>query len=154
MGKQPAGQSSKTVPLVGNWIHIVRVLLFSAAIITAYLSLAVLSQAETIPGCGPDSGCDKVLDSKWAKWLKIPVSLPGLGLYAFFFVSTFGIKGGNREKAKRSLNTLTLCAVGVLAAAIWFVGIQAVAIMSFCTCLLYTSPSPRGKRQSRMPSSA
>lgn len=133
MGKQPAGPSSKTVPLVGNWIHIVRVLLFSAAIITAYLSLAALSQAETIPGCGPDSGCDKVLNSKWAKWLKIPVSLPGLGLYAFFFVSTFGIKGGNREKAKRSLNTLTLCAVGVLAAAIWFVGIQAVAIKSFCT---------------------
>ena len=147
MGKQPAGSSSKTIPLVGNWIHIVRVLLFSAAIITAYLSLAALSQAETIPGCGPDSGCDKVLNSKWAKWLKIPVSLPGLGLYAFFFVSTFGIKGGNREKAKRSLNTLTLCAVGVLAAAIWFVGIQAVAIKSFCTycctCLLYTSPSPR-----------
>ena len=70
MGKQPAGPSSKTVPLVGNWIHIVRVLLFSAAIITAYLSLAALSQAETIPGCGPDSGCDKVLNSKWAKWLK------------------------------------------------------------------------------------
>ena len=118
MGKQPAGPSSKTVPLVGNWIHIVRVLLFSAAIITAYLSLAALSQAETIPGCGPDSGCDKVLNSKWAKWLKIPVSLPGLGLYAFFFVSTFGIKVGNREKAKRSLNTL---------------------------CLLYTSPSPRDR---------
>ena len=112
MGKQPTGPSGKTGPLVGNWIHIVRVLLFSAAIITAYLSLAALSQAETIPGCGPDSGCDKVLNSKWAKWLKIPVSLPGLGLYAFFFVSTFGIKGGNREKAKRSLNTLTLCAVG------------------------------------------
>ena len=133
MGKKPKGASSKTEPLVGNWIHIVRVLLFSAAVITAYLSLAALSQAETIPGCGPDSGCDKVLNSKWAKWLKIPVSLPGLGLYAFFFVSTFGIKAGNREKAKRSLNTLTLCAVGVLAAAIWFVGIQAIAIKSFCT---------------------
>ncbi|MBO60653.1 MAG: hypothetical protein CMO63_01600 [Verrucomicrobiales bacterium] len=133
MGKQSKGASSKTNPLVGNWIHIVRVLLFSAAIITAYLSLAALTQAETIPGCGPDSGCDKVLHSKWAKWLNIPVSLPGLGLYAFFFISTFGFKAGNREKAKRSLNALTLCAVGVLAAAVWFVGIQAVAIKSFCT---------------------
>ena len=26
--------------------------------------------------------------------------------------------------------------------------------ISFCICLLYTSPSPRDKRQSRMPSSA
>ena len=98
MAKQPAGPSSKTVPLVSNWIHIVRVLLFSAAIITAYLSLAALSQAETIPGCGPDSGCDKVLDSKWAKWLKIPVSLPGLRLYTFFFISTFGIKEATARK--------------------------------------------------------
>ena len=56
MGKKPKGASSKTEPLVGNWIHIVRVLLFSAAVITAYLSLAALSQAEAIPGCGPDSG--------------------------------------------------------------------------------------------------
>ena len=28
------------------------------------------------------------------------------------------------------------------------------AINRFCSCLLYTSPSPRDKRQSRMPSSA
>ena len=27
-------------------------------------------------------------------------------------------------------------------------------ILEFCLCLLYTSPSPRDKRQSRMPSSA
>ena len=27
-------------------------------------------------------------------------------------------------------------------------------VFYFCTCLLYTSPSPRDKRQSRMPSSA
>ena len=30
----------------------------------------------------------------------------------------------------------------------------AVLSLSLCTCLLYTSPSPRDKRQSRMPSSA
>ena len=29
-----------------------------------------------------------------------------------------------------------------------------VVVTMFCTCLLYTSPSPRDKRQSRMPSSA
>ena len=27
-------------------------------------------------------------------------------------------------------------------------------LLLFCICLLYTSPSPRDKRQSRMPSSA
>ena len=32
--------------------------------------------------------------------------------------------------------------------------ILALGIMPYITCLLYTSPSPRDKRQSRMPSSA
>ena len=31
---------------------------------------------------------------------------------------------------------------------------QDIYLVSSCTCLLYTSPSPRDKRQSRMPSSA
>jgi len=132
MIRQSESDLNKTGPLVGGWIQIVRVLLFLAAVITGYLALAALSQAENIPGCGSDSGCDKVLNSKWAYWLNIPVSLPGLGLYAVFFISTFGIKAGNREKAKRSLNTLTLCASSVIAAAVWFVGIQAIAIKSFC----------------------
>ena len=33
-------------------------------------------------------------------------------------------------------------------------GLQAVAVAQSSDCLLYTSPSPRDKRQSRMPSSA
>ena len=32
--------------------------------------------------------------------------------------------------------------------------VMAVTVAAVCTCLLYTSPSPRDKRQSRMPSSA
>ena len=62
-------------------------LLFSAAIITAYLALASLDLSGQVPGCGQDSGCDKVLNSPWAYWLGIPVSLLGLGLYGAFFRS-------------------------------------------------------------------
>ena len=34
------------------------------------------------------------------------------------------------------------------------VGFDQLAVITHDTCLLYTSPSPRDKRQSRMPSSA
>ena len=85
MSKQDKNATKKNDPLVGSWVHPVRILLVSAAIITIYLALATLSQSGNVPGCGPDSGCDKVLNSKWAYWLGIPVSLPGLGLYAVFF---------------------------------------------------------------------
>ena len=109
-----------------------RILLFSAAIITAYLWLATLARGGQVPGCGPESDCEKVLSSAWAYWLGIPVSLLGLGLYGAFFISTFSLKIGHQQKARRALNSLTLFSFAILGAAVWFVGVQAVAIGAFC----------------------
>jgi uncharacterized membrane protein len=121
---------------IGNWIQITRALLISASVITVYLVLLTLAQGGDVPGCGPDSDCDKVLRSKWAYWLGIPVSIPGLCLYLLFFLKTFGIKfnnlSPNNKKQIRSLNTLTLCAFGVIGGGIWFIGIQALEIKAFC----------------------
>jgi uncharacterized membrane protein len=118
--------------LTGTWTHAVRMLLFSAAIITAYLAIATLARGGDVPGCGPESDCDKVLGSPWAYWLGIPVSLLGLVLYGAFFISTFSLKIGQQQKATRSLNSLTLFSFATLAAAAWFVGVQAVKIGAFC----------------------
>ena len=131
--QQPSPQPiQQTDPLTGAWLHVVRALLGSAMIITAYLALVTLTNGGGAPGCGPDSGCDQVLTSSWAYWLGIPVSLPGLALYGVFLLSTFSLKKNQLEKARRSLNAQTLCAFSVLAAAIWFVGIQAFMIKAFC----------------------
>ena len=52
-------------------------------------------------------------------------------------------------------NLLILVAVAALAYGGYYFGTQnADTSSSSKTCLLYTSPSPRDKRQSRMPSSA
>ena len=118
--------------LTGTWIHFVRALLASAMAITAYLAFVSLSGEGGTPGCGPDSGCDQVLTSPWAYWLGIPVSLPGLALYGVFLLSTFSLKMNHLGKARRSLNAQTVCAFSVLAAAIWFVGVQAFKIGAFC----------------------
>ena len=134
MGKAKRERENQAAqaPLTGTWTHAVRMLLFSAAIITAYLAIATLARGGDVPGCGQDSGCGEVLGSPWAYWLGIPVSLLGLGLYGAFFISTFSLKIGQQQKATRSLNSLTLFSFATLAAAAWFVGVQAVAIKSFC----------------------
>ena len=119
-------------PLTGSWTHVVRILLFSASIITAYLALATLSKGGQVPGCGPESDCEKVLTSSWAYWLGIPVSLLGLGLYGAFFFITFSLKIGQQQKARRSLNSLTVFSFIILGAAVWFIGVQALAIGTFC----------------------
>jgi len=130
--KREREKQAAQAPLTGTWTHAVRILLFSAAIITAYLALTSLALSGQVPGCGQDSGCGKVLNSPWAYWLGIPVSLLGLGLYGAFFISTFSLKIGQQQKATRSLNSLTLFSFATLAAAAWFVGVQAVAIGAFC----------------------
>ena len=134
MGKSKREREKQTTqgPLTGNWTHVVRILLFSASIITAYLALATLSKGGQVPGCGPESDCEKVRTSAWAYWLGIPVSLLGLGLYGAFFFPTFSLKIGQQQKARRSLNSLTLFSFAILGAAAWFVGVQAVAIGAFC----------------------
>ncbi len=119
-------------PEAGIWLYSVRALLILAMLITAYLASNSLAKGSQLPGCGPDSNCDKVLSSPWAYWLGIPVSLPGLGFYAVFLISTFSLKSDQLEKAKRALNTLTLCSFAIIGAAIWFIGVQAIAIRAFC----------------------
>ena len=130
-----SNSSSESI-LIGNWIQLTRVLLFSASIITIYLALLALTQGGDVPGCGPDSGCDKVLKSQWAYLLGVPVSIPGLCLYLVFLLKTFSIKNHNlltnNKKNIRSLNALTLCAFAVIGAGVWFIGIQALVIKAFC----------------------
>ena len=134
MGKAKRERENQAAqaPLTGTWTHAVRMLLFSAAIITAYLAIATLARGGDVPGCGPESACDKVLGSPWAYWLGIPVSLLGLGLYGAFFIITFSLKISQQQKATRALNSLTLISFATLAAAAWFVGVQAVSIKAFC----------------------
>ena len=134
MGKAKRERENQAAqaPLTGTWTHAVRMLLFSAAIITAYLAIATLARGGDVPGCGPESDCDKVLGSPWAYWLGIPVSLLGLGLYGAFFISTFSLKIGQQQKTTRALNSLTLFSFATLAAATWFVSVQAVEIGAFC----------------------
>ena len=122
----------ENAPLAGTWLKIVRGLVGVASLVTVYLAYISLALGSGVPGCGPDSGCDRVLSSPWAYWLGIPVSLPGLGLYTAFLINTFSLRPDEPEKARRALNVLTLCAGAIIGAAVRFVGVQAVAIKAFC----------------------
>ena len=122
----------ENAPLTDSWLKIVRGLVGVASLVTVYLAYVSLALGGGVPGCGPDSGCDRVLSSPWAYWLGIPVSLPGLGLYSIFLINTFSLRPDEPKKARRALNVLSLCACTMICAAVWFVGVQAVAIQEFC----------------------
>ena len=83
---------------------------------------ARLDEASTLAGCGPGSGCDAVLGSSWSQVLGMPVTVPGVLIYALLLLAL--------TRAGRPLLAPVL---GVIfAAAIWFITVQALLIQAFC----------------------
>jgi uncharacterized membrane protein len=102
---------------------LIAVCLFAAFCISVYLAWGS-AQGGGIPGCGPESDCDKVLTSRWAYLFGLPISYFALPIYLSGLVFLF----------KKPIAWLPLFGVAViiLFAAVWFVGLQLVAIRAFC----------------------
>jgi uncharacterized membrane protein len=84
-------------------------------------------------GCGPDSGCDKVLHSRWAYWLDLPVSVPAVLVYlALLGVTVLLQKRPSPDDQRGSWAAIIILAVIVAGAALWFVGLQVFVIKAFC----------------------
>src|SRR5262245_5787066 len=112
--------------------RIVQVLVGLAALIAIYL-LTISWSGHPAAGCGPDSSCHRVLTSRWAYWLGVPVSLLALLAYAGVLCATFAISRGAlplHRPAARAL--LTGLAVTIAGSAGWFVGVQVFVLRSVC----------------------
>ncbi|MBN2505590.1 MAG: hypothetical protein JXQ71_02735 [Verrucomicrobia bacterium] len=114
-----------------------RLLLAGAFGVSVYLAWAALS-SQSVAGCGPESGCDKVLQSRWSSWLGIPVSLPGLGVYMAALGATGLLRaGGGARRRRLGWSVLVFCAVAVLGAVLWLVVLQVAVIRAICPfCML------------------
>lgn len=109
-------------------VVVVRICLTAATIIAGYLAWIALSGQIPI-GCGPDSGCDKVLQSRWAKWFGMSVSIPALPVYLTLLAATFS---NLRSRGPQSALILSTGALLLIGAAVWFVILQAVVVRAFC----------------------
>jgi uncharacterized membrane protein len=63
-----------------GWLLAVRLFIGLAFLTGTYL-LIISVQGMNAVGCGPDSGCEKVLHSRWAYWFGLPVSAFALAVY-------------------------------------------------------------------------
>jgi uncharacterized membrane protein len=118
-----------------------RTLLLAALAGGGYLAYISLSGGG-VAGCGPGSGCDRVLSSRWAYWLGLPVSLPALVVYGGVLGVSFGL-GPNRGDAvgRRCRLAVVAGAVLIFAAAIWFAALQDLVIGTWCRFCLATHAS-------------
>ena len=113
-------------------LALIRVLAAIAAVIASYMLVTAL-QGGHVAGCGPASGCESVLASRWSYWMGMPVSAPALLLYVSLFAATFRatphVPPARREKAW----TFLVWAAGlILAGAVWFVSLQLLVVRQLC----------------------
>lgn len=116
-----------------------RGLLVLAMVGAAYLASISLSGG-AVAGCGPASGCNSVLSSRWAYWLGIPVSLPAIAAYAGLFAASFGgWSGMGRGRGCRAatIGVIALASL-IIACAVWFSVVQYAVIGHWCRFCLAT----------------
>jgi uncharacterized membrane protein len=113
-------------------LTLIRALAAIAAAIASYMLITSL-QGGHVAGCGPASGCESVLASRWSSWMGLPVSAPALLLYVALFAATFRaaprMSAAIRDKA---WTFLTWAACLILAAAVWFLGLQVLVVRQLC----------------------
>lgn len=115
-----------------QWLWVVRILLVVAFGAAAYLAWVSISHGP-VAGCGPDSGCDKVLQSRWAYWLGIPATVPALLVYLALFGATFSVRNGSApERQLWAWKLIIALSVMMTGAGVWFIGLQAIVIQAFC----------------------
>jgi uncharacterized membrane protein len=119
-------------------LWVARLLLFVALFGASYLAI-VAFKGGAIAGCGPDSGCDRVLSSHWAYWLGLPVSLPAFAIYISLLWATVAVKCHQSPRTQQiSLQIIFTFGLLILAAAVWFILIQKLLVHSWCKICLAT----------------
>jgi uncharacterized membrane protein len=120
-------------PPVPRWLIPVRALLAVAIVGAGYLALVSISGGP-VAGCGPGSGCDKVLQSRWAYWMNTPVSLPALAVYLALWgsLALWEKKRTSPDDERGAWAAIIALSIVVAGAAFWFIGLQAFVIKAFC----------------------
>jgi len=124
-------------PRTPAWLKWARWLLIVATIGGGYLAWTSLRNG-SVAGCGAGSGCNAVLQSRWAYWLDLPVSLPAVLVYLSLLASTILLqKRPSPDDQRGCWAAMIVLSVVVAGSAFWFVSLQVFVIQSFCKyCLV------------------
>lgn len=119
-------------PQETHWLSWVRGLLAIAILGAGYLAWVAIHNGP-VAGCSPGSGCDKVLQSRWAYWLNMPVSVPAVLVYVALLIATVLMeKRTSPDDQRGAWAAIIGLSVMVAGAAVWFVGLQMFVIEAFC----------------------
>ena len=114
------------------WLLWARALLVIAMTGAGYLAWVAIHNGPAA-GCGPESGCNAVLQSRWAYWLDLPVSVPAVLVYLALLGTTVLLqKRPSPDDQRGSWAAIIILSVILAGSAFWFVGLQVFVIQAFC----------------------
>jgi uncharacterized membrane protein len=124
--------SSPAVRAMPAWLLWARILLVIATAGASYLAWVAIHNGP-VAGCGLESGCNAVLQSRWAYWFDLPVSVPAVLVYlALLGATVLWRKKTSPDDERGSWVAIIVLSVIVAGSALWFVGLQVFAIHAFC----------------------
>jgi uncharacterized membrane protein len=115
----------------------VRLLAMIAIGVAAYLAWHAVS-LQSVVGCSASANvdCDMVLQSRWSKWIGIPVVFIGLASYSLFLALTFLPTRPSSSGARVISTALVTIALVAAGAGLWFDGLQLLALQKVCVYCL------------------
>ncbi len=120
-------QSSSQAAAGNSLPKVASILFFVALAIAVYLA-SQSAAGKAIAGCGPESGCGKILASRWSVVGGVPVSLLGAAAYVVLIFSA--LRGQAKSLWSRRIESSA--SVLVLGGAVWFTIVQAIILKAFC----------------------
>jgi uncharacterized membrane protein len=124
--------AASPTPLTPAWLRWARGLLVIALSAAGYLAWEAIHNGPAA-GCGAGSGCNAVLQSRWAYWLNVPVSVPAALVYVALLAATVLLqKRPSPDDQRGSWAAIIVLSVVIVGSAFWFVGLQVFVIQSFC----------------------
>ena len=132
----PAVEPTPEVPAGGGarlgLLRLAQLQFTLAFAVSCYLAYTAFSSG-SVAGCGAGSDCSAVLTSRWAFWFNLPVSAPAAAFYVVLLVaSAFAGPTRTARVQSRAWTILVAGSFAVLGAALWFIGLQAAIIGSWC----------------------
>ena len=110
----------------------IRLCLAVAIGVGTYLAWVSLTGA-AVAGCGPTSDCHQVLNSRWAYWFGVPVSLGALLVYLTSVTASFWLRPGVPAATQRKAWTILVpSAALIIGSALWFAFLQLAVIKAIC----------------------
>jgi uncharacterized membrane protein/protein-disulfide isomerase len=110
---------------------------FIALVVSVYLAYTSLTSS-TVAGCaGTLFDCGSVLNSKWSRWLGLPVSLLASATYVGLLGSLGLAQSGSSRRRDLMWMIVAICSLSAGGAALWFIYLQLFVLEHLCAyCLV------------------